>query len=127
MNLTFTKEENSYYISEIGAHLTVSNPEKAFQGLQSRMVMFETVAGHSFQCVSEQITPLSPQLQLKTKNVRLQAFDFEGGHFGNVDECSSDYAVMLPVIGTVLLALCGLGLCVCVARLRRRSSGYQRI
>ncbi|XP_023556547.1 lysosome-associated membrane glycoprotein 3 isoform X2 [Octodon degus] len=127
VNLTFTKEENSYYISELGAHLTVSNPEKDFQGLKSSMVLFETVAGHSFQCVSAQITPLSPQLQLKTRNVQLQAFDFEGDRFGNVDECSADYTVMLPVIGAVVLALCGLGLCVCIARLRRRSCGYQRI
>ncbi|XP_005383427.1 PREDICTED: lysosome-associated membrane glycoprotein 3 isoform X2 [Chinchilla lanigera] len=127
VNITFTQEENSYYISEIGAYLTVSNPEKVFQGLKSGMVMFQTVLGHSFQCVSEQSAALSSQLQLKTTNVQLQAFDFEDDRFGNVDECSSDYAVVLPVIGAVVLALCFLGLCVCVTRLRRRSAAYQRI
>ncbi|XP_012996202.1 lysosome-associated membrane glycoprotein 3 isoform X2 [Cavia porcellus] len=127
VNFTFTKEENSYYISEIGANLTVSNPERDFQGLKSAMVMFETLAGHSFKCVSEQSILLSAQLQLKTMNVQLQAFDWEGDHFGNVDECSSDYTVVLPVIGVILVALCLLGLCVCVTRLRRRSAGYQRI
>ena len=47
------------------------------------MVMFETVAGHSFKCVSEQSIQLSTHLQLKTMNIQLQAFDFEGNDFGN--------------------------------------------
>lgn len=45
--------------------------------------MFETVVGHSFKCVSEQSLQLSAQLQMKTMNVHLQAFDFEGDSFGN--------------------------------------------
>ncbi|KAM6160956.1 lysosome-associated membrane glycoprotein 3 [Erethizon dorsatum] len=127
VNLTFTKEENSYYISEIGAYLTVSSPEKAFQGWKGAMAMFEAAAGHSFKCVSEQSTPLSPQLRLETMNVQLQAFDFEGDRFGNVDECSSDYTIVLPVIGAIVVALCFLGLCVYMTRLRRQSAAYQRI
>ncbi|XP_045358793.1 lysosome-associated membrane glycoprotein 3 isoform X3 [Leopardus geoffroyi] len=85
VNLTFTKDENSYYISEVRAYLTVSNPEKIYQGMKSAMVMFETVVGHSFKCVSEQSIQLSTQLQLKTMNVQFQAFDFEDDQFGNVD------------------------------------------
>lgn len=57
--------------------------EKVYQGMKSAMVMFETVAGHSFKCVSEQSIQLSTHLQLKTMNIQLQAFDFEGSHFGN--------------------------------------------
>uniref|UniRef100_A0A9L0S0M1 Lysosome-associated membrane glycoprotein 3 n=1 Tax=Equus caballus TaxID=9796 RepID=A0A9L0S0M1_HORSE len=83
VNLTFTKDENSYYISEVGAYLTVSNPEKTYQGMKSPVVMFETVIGHSFKCVSEQSLELSTQLHLKTTNVQLQAFDFEDDNFGN--------------------------------------------
>jgi hypothetical protein len=45
--------------------------------------MFETVVGHSFKCVSEQSIQLSAQLQMKTMNIHLQAFDFEGDSFGN--------------------------------------------
>lgn len=45
--------------------------------------MFETTVGHSFKCVSEQSIQLSANLQLKTMNVQLQAFDFEDDHFGN--------------------------------------------
>lgn len=127
MNLTFTKDENSYYISEVTAYLTVSNPEKIYQGMKSAMVMFETVVGHSFKCVSEQSVQLSTHLQLKTMNVQFQAFDFEDDHFGNVDECSSDYTVVLPVIGAIVLGLCAVGLIVYGVRLRRESSGYQRI
>lgn len=127
VNLTFTKEENSYYISEVEAYLTISNPEKSYKGMKSAMVMFETVVGHSFKCVSEQSIQLSPQLQLKTMNVQLQAFDFEGDHFGNVDECSSDYTIVLPVIGAIVVGLCLVGIGVYTIRLRRQSSGYQRI
>lgn len=127
MNLTFTKDENSYYISEVGAYLTVSNPEKTYQGMKSPVVMFETVIGHSFKCVSEQSLELSTQLHLKTTNVQLQAFDFEDDNFGNVDECSSDYTVVLPVIGAIVLGLFAVGLIVYGVRVRREASGYQRI
>ncbi|EPY79782.1 hypothetical protein CB1_000885008 [Camelus ferus] len=94
--------------------------------MKNAVVMFETVVGHSFKCVSEQSIQLSPHLQLKTTNVQLQAFDFEDDHFGNVDECSSDYTVMLPVIGAIVLGLLTVGLIVYGIRLRRESSGYQR-
>lgn len=57
--------------------------EKTYQGMKSNVVMFETVMGHSFKCVSEQSIQLSAHLQLKTMNVQLQAFDFEDNHFGN--------------------------------------------
>lgn len=127
VNLTFTKDENSYYMNEVGAYLTVSNPEKIYQGMKSTATMFETVIGHSFKCVSEQSIQLSAHLQLKTMNVQLQAFDFEDDHFGNVDECSSDYTAVLPVIGAIVLGLCAVGLIVYGIRLRRESSGYQRI
>ncbi|XP_036208508.1 lysosome-associated membrane glycoprotein 3 isoform X2 [Myotis myotis] len=127
VNLTFTKDENSYYISEVGAYLTISNPEKIYQGMKSSAMMFETVIGHSFKCVTEQSIQLSAHLQLKTMNVQLQAFDFEDDHFGNVDECSSDYTIVLPVIGAIVLGLCAVGLIVYGIRLRRESSGYQRI
>ncbi|XP_012888497.1 PREDICTED: lysosome-associated membrane glycoprotein 3 [Dipodomys ordii] len=126
VNFTFTKEENSYYISEVGAYLTVSNPEETYQGTK-RAVIFETAVGHSFKCVSEQSLQLSTQLQLKTMNLQLQAFDFEGDGFGNVNECSSDYTVVLPVIGAILVALCIVGLGVYIIRLKRQLSGYQRI
>uniref|UniRef100_A0A8C7B9N3 Lysosome-associated membrane glycoprotein 3 n=1 Tax=Neovison vison TaxID=452646 RepID=A0A8C7B9N3_NEOVI len=127
VNFTFTKDENSYYISEVRAYLTVANPEKIYQGMKSSVVMFETVVGHSFKCVSEQSIQLSTHLQLKTMNVQYQAFDFEDDHFGNVDECSSDYTIVLPVIGAIVLGLCAVGLIVYGIRLRRESSGYQRI
>ncbi|XP_070259719.1 lysosome-associated membrane glycoprotein 3 isoform X2 [Myotis yumanensis] len=127
VNLTFTKDENSYYINEVGAYLTISNPEKVYQGMKSSVMMFETVVGHSFKCVTEQSIQLSAYLQLKTMNVQLQAFDFEDDHFGNVDECSSDYTIVLPVIGAIVLGLCAVGLIVYGIRLRRESSGYQRI
>ncbi|XP_036883505.1 lysosome-associated membrane glycoprotein 3 isoform X2 [Sturnira hondurensis] len=127
VNLTFTKDENSYYISEVEAYLTVSNPEKSYHGMKSDAMVFETVIGHSFKCVSEQSIQLSAYLQLKTMNVQLQAFDFEDDHFGNVDECSSDYTIVLPVIGAIVLGLCVVGLIVYGIRLRRESSGYQRI
>ncbi|XP_045054427.2 lysosome-associated membrane glycoprotein 3 isoform X2 [Desmodus rotundus] len=127
VNLTFTKDENSYYISEVEAYLTVSNPEKSYHGMKSDTMVFETVIGHSFKCVSEQSVQLSAYLQLKTMNVQLQAFDFEDDHFGNVDECSSDYTIVLPVIGAIVLGLCAVGLIVYGVRLRRESSGYQRI
>ncbi|XP_045395724.1 lysosome-associated membrane glycoprotein 3 isoform X2 [Lemur catta] len=127
VNLTFTKDEKSYYISEVGAYLTVSTPEMVYQGLKGALVLFETVVGHSFRCVSEQSLQLSTQLQLKTMNVQLQAFDFEDDHFGNVDECSSDYTIVLPVIGAVVVGLFLVGMGVYKIHLRCQSSGYQRI
>ncbi|XP_037657942.1 LOW QUALITY PROTEIN: lysosome-associated membrane glycoprotein 3-like [Choloepus didactylus] len=127
VNFTFTKDENSYYFSEMGAYLTVSNPEKIYQGMKSAMVMFETMVGHSFKCVSKQSIMLSTHLHLKTNNIQLQAFDFVGDNFGNVDECSSDYTIVLPVIGATVLGLCAVGLIVYGLHLRHESSGYQRI
>lgn len=126
VNVTFTKEENLYYVSEVGAYLTISNTEKTYQG-KSAMMMFETVVGHSFKCVSEQSIQLSAQLQMKTKNIHLQAFDFEGDSFGIVDECLSDYTVVLPVVGIIVVVLCVVGLGIYKIRQRRQSSAYQRI
>ncbi|XP_008068877.1 lysosome-associated membrane glycoprotein 3 [Carlito syrichta] len=127
VNLTFTKDEKSYYISEVEASLTISNPVKTYRGLKSAVVMFETMVGHSFKCVSEQSIQLSAHLQLKTMKVHLQAFDFEDDHFGNVDECSTDYTIVLPVIGAIVVGLCLVGMGVYRIRLRCQSSGYQRI
>lgn len=127
VNVTFTKEENLYYISEVGAYLTLSNTEKTYQGKKSTMMMFETVVGHSFKCVSEQSIQLSAQLQMKTTNIHLQAFDFEGDSFGNVDECSSDYTVVLPVVAVVVVVLCVVGLGIYKIRQKHQSSAYQRI
>ncbi|KAM6223916.1 lysosome-associated membrane glycoprotein 3 [Rhynchocyon petersi] len=126
VNFTFTKGESSYYISEVEAYLTVSHPEATYHGMKSALVLFETTVGHSFKCVSEQSLKLSAQLQLKTTNVQLQAFDFEVDNFGNVDECASDYTIVLPVI-VVVLCLCALGLIVYGIRFRRGAAGYQRI
>ncbi|XP_039706574.1 lysosome-associated membrane glycoprotein 3 isoform X1 [Pteropus medius] len=128
VNLTFTKDENSYYISEVGAYLTVSNPEKIYQGMKSA-VMFETEVGHSFKCVSEQSIQLSAHLQLKTMNVQLQAFDFEDDHFGNADECFSDrnrreipVAVGLSITGLLVVLLTA-----CLVTRKRPSRGYERM
>ncbi|XP_066097333.1 lysosome-associated membrane glycoprotein 3 [Saccopteryx bilineata] len=129
VNLTFTKDENSYYINEVGAYLTVSNPEKIYQGKKSAVMMFETVIGHSFKCVSEQSIQLSAHLQLKTMNVQLQAFDFEDDHFGNADECFSDknrreipVAVCLSIAGLLVILLTA-----CLVARKRPSRGYERM
>ncbi|KAM7133237.1 lysosome-associated membrane glycoprotein 3 isoform 1-T1 [Molossus nigricans] len=129
VNFTFTKDENSYYINEVGAYLTISNPGKMYQGTKSDVMLFETVIGHSFKCVSEQSIQLSAQLHLKTMNVQLQAFDFEDDHFGNVtaDECFSDrnkreipVAVGLSITGLIVILLTAS----LVAR-KRPSRGYE--
>ncbi|KAF7475391.1 lysosome-associated membrane glycoprotein 3 isoform X1 [Marmota monax] len=129
VNFTFTKEENSYYISEVEAYLTVSNPEKAYKGMKSAVMMFETVVGHSFKCVSEQSIQLSPQLQLKTMNVQLQAFDFEGDHFGNADECFSDRNRReIPVaVGLSIAGLLVIWLTACLVARKRPNRGYERM
>ncbi|XP_028626400.1 lysosome-associated membrane glycoprotein 3 [Grammomys surdaster] len=127
VNVTFTKDENLYYISEVGAYLTISNTEKTYQGKKNTIMMFETVVGHSFKCVSEQSIQLSAQLQMKTMNIHLQAFDFAGDSFGNVDECLSDYRVAFPVVAIIMVVLCVVGLGVYKIRQRYQSSGYQRI
>ncbi|XP_057162626.1 lysosome-associated membrane glycoprotein 3 isoform X1 [Ursus arctos] len=129
VNFTFTKDENSYYINEVRAYLTVSNPETVYQGTKSSVVMFETVVGHSFKCVSEQSIQLSTRLQLKTMNVQYQAFDFEDDHFGNADECFTDrnrrenpVAVGLS-IAVLLIVL----LTACLVASKRPSRGYERM
>ncbi|CAH6792145.1 lysosome-associated membrane glycoprotein 3 [Phodopus roborovskii] len=127
VNITFIKEENSYYISEVGAYLTISYTERTYQGMKHSMMMFETVVGHSFKCVSEQSIQLSAQLQMKTMSIHFQAFDFEGDCFGNVDECLSDYTVVLPVVGAIVVILCVVGLAVYKIHQRHQSLGYQRI
>lgn len=64
-------------------YFTLVFSEKTYHGTKSAMMMFETVVGHSFKCVSEQSIQLSGDLQVKTINVQLQAFDFEDDLFGN--------------------------------------------
>lgn len=129
MNLTFTKDENSYYISEVEAYLTVSNPAKVYQGMKYAMMMFETVVGHSFKCVSEQSIQLSNHLQLKTVNVQLQAFDFEDDRFGNADECISDRNRReIPVaVGLSIVVLLAVLLTACLVTRKRPSRGYERM
>ncbi|KAM7248430.1 hypothetical protein CapIbe_000469 [Capra ibex] len=129
VNLTFTKDENSYYISEVEAYLTVSNPVKVYQGMKHAMMMFETVVGHSFKCVSEQSIQLSSHLQLKTVNVQLQAFDFEDDHFGNADECISDRNRReIPVaVGLSIAVLLAVLLTACLVTRKRPSRGYERM
>ncbi|XP_045439683.1 lysosome-associated membrane glycoprotein 3 isoform X1 [Pipistrellus kuhlii] len=131
VNLTFTKDENSYYINEVGAYLTISNPEKIYQGMKSSVMMFETVIGHSFKCVTEQSIQLSAHLQLKTMNVQLQAFDFEDDHFGNVtaDECFNDRNKReIPVaLGLSIAGLLGVLLTACLVARERPSRGYERM
>ncbi|KAM9224603.1 lysosome-associated membrane glycoprotein 3 [Dugong dugon] len=129
VNFTFTKDENSYSISEVGAYLTDSNPERIYQGTKSAMVWFETMAGHSFKCVSEQSIKLSPHLQLKTVNVQLQAFDFEGDHFGNADACFSDRSRReIPVaVGLSITGLFVILLTACLVASKRPSRGYERM
>ncbi|KAB0374409.1 hypothetical protein FD755_014665 [Muntiacus reevesi] len=129
VNLTFTKDENSYYISEVEAYLTVSNPEKVYQGMKRAMMMFETVVGHSFKCVSEQSLQLSTHLQLKTMNVQLQAFDFEDDHFGNADACFSDRNRReIPVaVGLSIAVLLAVLLTACLVTRKRSSRGYERM
>ncbi|XP_027956700.1 lysosome-associated membrane glycoprotein 3 isoform X2 [Eumetopias jubatus] len=129
VNFTFTKDENSYYINEVRAYLTVSNPEKIYQGMKSSVVMFETVVGHSFKCVSEQSIQLSTHLQLKTMNVQYQAFDFEDDHFGNADECFTDRNRREnPVaVGLSIAILLVVLLTACLVANKRPSTGYERI
>lgn len=129
MNFTFTKDENSYYISEVRACLTVANPEKIYQGMKSSVVMFETVVGHSFKCVSEQSIQLSTHLQLKTMNVQYQAFDFEDDHFGNADECFTDRNRREnPVaVGLSIAVLLVVLLTACLVASKRPSRGYERM
>lgn len=129
MNLTFTKDENSYYVSGVGAYLTVSNPEKVYQGMKNAVVMFETMIGHSFKCVSEQSIQLSPHLQLNTMNVQLQAFDFEDDHFGNADECFSDRNRReIPVaVGLSIAGLLGILLTACLVTRKRPTRGYEHL
>ncbi|XP_032731340.1 lysosome-associated membrane glycoprotein 3 isoform X1 [Lontra canadensis] len=129
VNFTFTKDENSYYISEVRAYLTVTNPEKIYQGMKSSVVMFETVVGHSFKCVSEQSIQLSNHLQLKTMNVQYQAFDFEDDHFGNADECFTDRNRREnPVaVGLSIAVLLVVLLTACLMASKRPSRGYERM
>lgn len=70
-------------LSGLLRNLYVTFSETIYQGMKHAVVMFQTVVGHSFKCVSEQSLQLSAHLQLKTTNVQLQAFDFEDDHFGN--------------------------------------------
>ncbi|XP_020836493.1 lysosome-associated membrane glycoprotein 3 isoform X2 [Phascolarctos cinereus] len=127
VNLTFVKAKQSYHIEMVAASLTISALAKVYSGLKGGLTMFETKVGHSFKCISEQSLQLSSHLQVHTVNVQLQAFDFDGEHFGNVIECTSDYTIVIPVIVVIVIPLCILVLVFCGIRLRRKSLGYQRI
>ncbi|XP_051839209.1 lysosome-associated membrane glycoprotein 3 isoform X2 [Antechinus flavipes] len=127
VNLTFVKVKQSYHIETVEASLTISSSMNIYSGLKDGLTMFETKVGYSFKCVSEQSVNLSSSLQLHTIDVRLQAFDFDGEHFGNVNECTSDYAIMVPVIILIVIPLCIVILVFCGIRLRKKSMGYQRI
>uniref|UniRef100_A0A6I8NM95 Lysosome-associated membrane glycoprotein 3 n=1 Tax=Ornithorhynchus anatinus TaxID=9258 RepID=A0A6I8NM95_ORNAN len=127
VNFNFTKDGGSYYISSIEARLTVSSPKVDHHGVKREVQWFKTLVGHSFQCLSAQRVQLGNDLQLQTVNVQLQAFDITRDQFGNVDECSRDYNIVIPVIGLIVVAISILGLIFYGVRLKRKSSGYQRI
>ena len=86
-------------------YFTVVFSEKVYQGMKRAMMMFETVVGHSFKCVSEQSLQLSTHLQLKTMNVQLQAFDFEDDHFGNGELCHKHTLLRKCTMGSFKLFL----------------------
>ncbi|XP_044523716.1 lysosome-associated membrane glycoprotein 3 [Gracilinanus agilis] len=129
VNLTFVKVGHSYHIETVEASLTVLPLVKVYRGLKGGLTMFETKVGHSFKCISEQSVELSTQLQLHTVDVQLQAFDFDGDHFGNADECFSDKnrRAIPMAMGLSIAALLGVLLTACLVARKRPSRGYERV
>uniref|UniRef100_A0A7N4Q001 Lysosome-associated membrane glycoprotein 3 n=1 Tax=Sarcophilus harrisii TaxID=9305 RepID=A0A7N4Q001_SARHA len=129
VNLTFTKVKQSYHIVTVEASLTVSPSMNIYSGRKDGLTMFETKVGYSFKCVSEQSVKLSSSLQLHTTDVQLQAFDFDGEHFGNADECFSDKnRRAIPVaVGLSIAGLFGVLLTACLVARKRPGNGYERI
>ncbi|XP_007502067.2 lysosome-associated membrane glycoprotein 3 isoform X1 [Monodelphis domestica] len=129
VNLTFVKVGHSYHIETVETSLTVLPLVKVYSGLKGGLKMFETKVGHSFKCVSEQSVELSAQLQLHTVDVQLQAFDFDGDHFGNADECFSDKnrRAIPMAMGLSIAALLAVLLTACLVARKWPSRGYERV
>ncbi|KAJ6667371.1 hypothetical protein lerEdw1_016492 [Lerista edwardsae] len=103
--------------------------EHNFTASNNSLSALKASVGKSYKCRAEESIWVTKEASVNIFDVQIQAFKFEGGNFGAVEECQLDENNMLiPII--VGAALAGLVLIVLIAYLigRKRShAGYQTI
>ncbi|XP_048372388.1 macrosialin [Sphaerodactylus townsendi] len=123
--------EKTSYLTRVQANLTyqfLQATETSFGADSSSLREFETSLGHSYQCQNRTLT-LADGFQLQVLKERVQAFELQGGEFGEAEVCTeqrrSPVVVIIVVVVLVLLIVIVL---VAYAVGRRRSQvGYQTL
>ncbi|XP_067392608.1 lysosome-associated membrane glycoprotein 3 isoform X2 [Emydura macquarii macquarii] len=126
VSFIFVKEDSVYYINTVEASLKI--PSAGSWHNVTHKQLFTTTMGNSFKCLSKQMVNLGEKFQLLTVNTQLQAFTIVGNQFGKVEECSADFNIILPVIGSLVVIIASITVLLFYAvHLKRKSSAYQRI
>uniref|UniRef100_H2ZZI3 Uncharacterized protein n=1 Tax=Latimeria chalumnae TaxID=7897 RepID=H2ZZI3_LATCH len=134
-NFTFTKDKSQYYVSATEAELDpvrleIKSLNEKHHGKIEKQKLFSAKQGNSYKCKSKETVHLGEPLDLVTIGAQLQAFDFNNGHFGKEDECSTDrnrriivpIAVVACIVGLLIIAF----LAYLIGR-KRSTGGYQCI
>uniref|UniRef100_A0A670J4C3 CD68 molecule n=1 Tax=Podarcis muralis TaxID=64176 RepID=A0A670J4C3_PODMU len=125
---TFRKNytRNIFYLSRVQAYLTYQFHQaaaKSFRADNSSLREFEARLGHSYQCRNRTLF-LAEGFHLNALQEQVQAFELQGGKFGEAEVCPEQRRTLLVpiIIGVLLLVLI---LIVVVAFLIGRARGHR--
>ncbi|XP_061445523.1 macrosialin [Rhineura floridana] len=130
---TFKKNEtgNIFYLGQVQANLTYQfhhAVETSFGADNASLHEFKASLGHSYQCRNRSLI-LAEGFRLNALKERVQAFEFQGGEFGEAEVCPEQRrSLFLPIIiGVVLLLLILIVIGAFVLGRWRSHRGYQTI
>ncbi|KAM6453240.1 macrosialin isoform 1-T3 [Liasis olivaceus] len=130
---TFKKDDakNTGYLSQVQANLTYQFPqakEKSFSANNASLREFAAPLGKSYQCRNRSVA-LSDGFRLNALQERIQAFQLQGGSFGEAEVCPEQKrSIVLPiVVGLVLCLLIVIVLVAFAVGRWRAHTGYQSL
>ncbi|XP_060111907.1 macrosialin [Heteronotia binoei] len=129
----FKKNETrgTSYLSRVQANLTyqfMQATEMSFGADASSLQEFEASLGHSYQCRNRTLT-LAGDFRLHVLNEQVQAFELQGGKFGEAEVCKEQRrSLLVPIVVIVIIVLLIVIVLVAYAVGRRRSHvGYETL
>ncbi|CAI5791557.1 macrosialin isoform X1 [Podarcis lilfordi] len=134
-NLLFTFRKNYtrniFYLSRVQAYLTYQFHQaaaKSFRADNSSLREFEARLGHSYQCRNRTLV-LAEGFHLNALQEQVQAFELQGGKFGEAEVCPEQRRTLLVpiIIGVLLLVLIIIVVVAFLIGRARGHRGYQTI
>uniref|UniRef100_A0A8C6YFU9 Lysosome-associated membrane glycoprotein 1 n=1 Tax=Naja naja TaxID=35670 RepID=A0A8C6YFU9_NAJNA len=132
---TFQKNETekAAYLSQVQANLTYQFPQATeattFKANNASLREFAAPLGKSYQCRNRSVG-LSDTFRLTALSERIQAFQLQGGNFGEAEFCPEQqkHSIVLPIVVGVVLGLLILIVLVAFAVGRWRGrTGYESL